>query len=153
MSPNVQAPDWRMGGAPHLATKFSPGVPPYFPLKKKRARSLLICSPSPPPMFPQACMGGLFHSNTYGKTFSRGYPLFSLVKFLNNPARLRLTSGWMHLWVCPRRWRWRGGGVFGSTGLWEVPCPSLGIPMRLPKAAWQGGVIQGLQRRAHWRCI
>ena len=31
-SPSVRAPDWRLGGAQHLATKIFPGVPPYFPL-------------------------------------------------------------------------------------------------------------------------
>ena len=31
-SPSERSPDWRPGDAPHLATKISPGVPPYFPL-------------------------------------------------------------------------------------------------------------------------
>ena len=29
--PSVRVTDWGTGGASHLATKFLPGVPPYFP--------------------------------------------------------------------------------------------------------------------------
>ena len=33
-NPCAWAPNWRLGGAPHPATKILPGIPPYFSLAK-----------------------------------------------------------------------------------------------------------------------
>ena len=203
--PRVRGDDWGPVGAPHLATKILPGVPPYFPnfedflgpLQPPLGLQLLPC---PPPSVPIDVRGGVRTLRTLRPKFCKGlppifknnktflaccclcrdpshFPSPSLVpvgvhggvrslqplrpKFcqgfppscrinifliwarcrLHYPARLHPKSAGIHPWVRTVQWGWGRRTPFGTTGVGTTSCTTGGIPARLTKAAWRGGVI------------
>ena len=74
----MRATDWRLGGAPHPATKTSPDISSYFPLVKNYLGPDLqgdpVTIPCPHPLFPWVCVRRLGLYNTYGKKIAVDSP-------------------------------------------------------------------------------
>ena len=64
-----------------------------------------------------------------------------LVCCMNHHVWLRPTSWRIHPWMGAVWWGWGRGASFRTTGIRSSSCTTLGIPARLPEAAWQVNVL------------
>ena len=91
-SPSTREPNWRQGGAPHLATKIFPGVSAYIPLLKNFMGPWpplggLDAIQSPPPLLRQwVCVEGLCLSEPSVQNVARDYLLFSEFSKCSGPV-------------------------------------------------------------------
>ena len=130
---------------------FCQGFPPISQILKKNGPLLPPPGPKSLPC-PLPCARGRVGwgvglSKPCGQNISGGsplvdkFPIFWARFHLHRSAQLYPTSGGIHPWVSTVRWGWGRGAHFGTTGVWSTSCPNRGIPARLTKVAWQGGVF------------